>query len=213
MKVEAEGRFRLACIGGISVTNTFGGGNCRNSANRFLPVIKSGQLRKPRNTDMSDGLKNLVSKIRRLHSAVGSATELDYKKFPPKLFVTQQTATLRQDFNAGLSEEELLNLAFQVIRSIADLKDYLRSAAKDLKQDPDDVDRAINNCLELALMMDLANSDKHSRLPRAREQWSKKSPRLTEVKRVLQIVGKGLRSGSMMGLADDAPRHGSARRR
>jgi hypothetical protein len=149
---------------------------------------------------MSDGLKNLVSKIRRLHAAVGSATELDYKKFPPKLFVTQHAATLRQDFNAGLSDEELLNLAFQVIRSIADLKDYLRSAAKGLQQDPDDVDRAINNCLELALMMDLANSDKHSRLPRAREQWSKKSPSLTEVKRVLQIVGKGIRPGSMMSL-------------
>jgi hypothetical protein len=149
---------------------------------------------------MSDGLKNLVSKIRRLHSAVGSATELDYKKFPPKLFVTGYAATLRQDFNAGLSEEELLNLAFQVIRSIADLRDYLRSAAKDLQQDPGDVDGAINNCLELALMMDLANSDKHSRLARAREQWSKKSPRLTEVKRVLQIVGQGVKPGSMTGL-------------
>lgn len=149
---------------------------------------------------MSDGLKKLVSKIRRLHAAVGSATELDYRKFPPKLFVTKQAAALRQDFNGGLSEEDLLNLAFQVIRAIADLKDHLRSAAKDLQQDPDDVDRAINGCPELALMVDLANADKHSQLPCLREQWSKKSPRLTEVKRVLQIVGKGLKPGSVIGM-------------
>jgi hypothetical protein len=147
------------------------------------------------------GLQNLVSKIRRLYAAINSATELDYKKFPPKFFKRDDGSYhVRQDFNAGFTEEQLLNLAYQVIRSIADLKDHLRAAARQIGRDPQEVNDVVNSCPELAVIVDLAHADKHSGLEREPKQWSKRSPRLTGVKRVFQVTQKGRKPGSSFGM-------------
>lgn len=72
----------------------------------------------------------------------------DYKKFPPKFFKRDDGSYhVRQDFNAGFPEEQLLNLAYQVIRSIADLKDHLRAAARQIGRDPQEVNDVVNSCL------------------------------------------------------------------
>ena len=146
-------------------------------------------------------LESLLTKIQRLHSAVGSATELDISKFPPT--VVQDAGGLvsvHQDFNGGLTQADLLNLAYQVIRSIADLKDHLRACARTHHHDLADVERTIDGCLDLALMIDLANSDKHSGMPRLADQRSKRSPRLVEVKRVMQVVLRNAQPGTVFGL-------------
>ena len=61
-------------------------------------------------------------------------------------------------------------------------------------------ERTIDNCLDLALMIDLANADKHLRMPRLSQQRSKRSPKLVDVKRVLQVVLKNPQPATAFGL-------------
>lgn len=146
-------------------------------------------------------LESLLTKIQRLHAAVGRATEFDISKFPPTIVQDARgLVSFHQNFSGDLSQADLLNLAYQIIRSIADLKDHLRAFARSHHHDPNDVEQTIDNCLDLALMIDLANADKHSGLPRLSEQRSKRSPKLVDVKRVLQLVLKNPQPGTVFGL-------------
>jgi hypothetical protein len=146
-------------------------------------------------------LENLLLKIERMYAAVGSATEPDLSKFPPTLEVTQQWVAVHQDFNQGLDRAQLENKAFQVIRSIADMKDHLRAVARRLQRDPDEVEQAINASLQLQLMIDLANYDKHGGHAAPAKQRSKRSPRLANVRGALQITAKAgeIGPGGMFG--------------
>jgi hypothetical protein len=79
-------------------------------------------------------------------------------------------------------------LAASVIRSISDLYDYLRKWAAANGQNKSAVDTAVNQCAELALVMDLANFDKHGGHDR-NGGWSCKAPELRNVKRAMQVIG------------------------
>jgi hypothetical protein len=118
--------------------------------------MRSSEHKRPSATN----LQKLLLKIERMYATIGSATEANLSKFPPTLAVVQQWLTVRQDFNQGLDRAQLENKAFQVIRSIADLKDHLRAAARGLQRDSDEVEQIINASLPLQLMTDLANYDK-----------------------------------------------------
>lgn len=135
-------------------------------------------------------ITDLRFKIERLYEAIASVTESDLSKFPPLVEVVGTWITLRQDFNRGLKQAQLNNAAFQVIRAISDLKDYLRSAARRLKLDPEEVERTINASLPLQLMIDLANFDKHGQHDKVKAQRSKTSPQLINVRGALQISTK-----------------------
>ena len=135
-------------------------------------------------------LNSLVLMIERMYAAVGSATEPDLSKFPSMLEVTRQWVTVRQDFNQGLDRAQLENKAFQVVRSIADMKDHLRAAARRLQRGPDEVERVINASLPLQLMIDLANLDEHGKHDKPEKQRSKKSPRLAQIRGALQMTTK-----------------------
>lgn len=134
-------------------------------------------------------LQNLLLKIERMYAAVGSTTEPDLSKFPPTLEVGR-CVTVRQDFNQGLDRAQLENKAFQVIRSIADMKDHLRAAARRLQRDPSEVEQAIETSLPLQLMIDLANFDKHGAHDKPAKQRSKRSPLLINVRGAFQITAK-----------------------
>ena len=131
---------------------------------------------------------SLIQKIQRLRAAVGAAEDRDLSKYAPKLVAVAEGYQARQDFSGGLTEPAIHNLAAGVIRSISDLYDNLRKWAAAYGRDKDDVDAAVNQCAELALVMDLANFDKHGGHDRD-GGWSGKSPELRNVKRVLQVTG------------------------
>jgi hypothetical protein len=131
-------------------------------------------------------LSHLRLKITRLYAVMDSATEADLSKFPATWEHTEAGITVRQDFNRGMGEAELHNAAFQIIRTIADLKDHLRAAARRLGFDPEDVESIIDNSLPLQLMLDLANWDKHGQLEKPARQRSKRSPRLVNLRGALQ---------------------------
>lgn len=96
-------------------------------------------------------LEMVIGKIQRMYAAVGAATESDLSSFPPMIQLTKNSITMRQDFNQNQSRPELDNKAFLVIRSIADMKDHLRAAARRIQREPDEVEEAINASLPLQL--------------------------------------------------------------
>lgn len=130
----------------------------------------------------------LIQKIQRLRAAVGTSEDRDLSKYAAQLVPMKGGFTARQDFSGGITEPELQNLSAGIIRSISDLYDHLRKWAAAHGRDKNQVDAAIKQCGELAIIMDLANLDKHGGHDR-NGGWSGKAPQLKNVKRVLQVTG------------------------
>jgi hypothetical protein len=140
----------------------------------------------------------LIAKIERLRAAVHVAEERDVASAKVKIMETPDQVEMRHDFRGGLSDPQVQNLAWQIIRSIADLKDHLRAwAAANGKSN--DVDQAVRGSQELAIIMDLANHDKHGGHDRQGGQWSGTSPELKNIRRGLRIT-TGAAPGAMAGM-------------
>nr|UXE45445.1 hypothetical protein Hi04_10k_c4921_00022 [uncultured bacterium] len=69
----------------------------------------------------------LIAKIERLRAAVQAAEERDVSSIRVKITQTADRIEMRHDFRGGMADPEIQNLAWQIIRSIADLKDHLRA--------------------------------------------------------------------------------------
>jgi hypothetical protein len=130
---------------------------------------------------------NLIDKIERLYEAVDNSRDPNLSNYPPIYELRGDMVTITQDFNRGRSSPKLRNVAFEIVRSIADLKDYLRAAAKRTGHDPEEVERAIDTCPSLQLLIDLANFDKHGGHAKPAKQRSGKSPRLENVRGALRM--------------------------
>jgi hypothetical protein len=142
---------------------------------------------------------NLIYKIERLYEAVKDSRDSDLSNYPPIYEVRGNIVRITQDFNRGLNTPQLRNVAFQIIRSIADLKDHLRGAARHAGHDPEEVESAIDNCLSLQLLIDLANFDKHGGHDKPSKQRSGKSPRLQNVRGALRMQTTG-QIGALIGI-------------
>jgi len=132
-------------------------------------------------------LDELKEKIQRMYSSVEEARELDLSKFRPKYVPHGHWVRVHHDFQGDWTPTRIKRVAFGVIRDIADLKDYLASAARVRGQGTTVVDETIRQNFELQLIIDLANYDKHS--AHNRKTWSGKAPRLRNVKRVFELKG------------------------
>jgi hypothetical protein len=130
----------------------------------------------------------LIAKIERLRAAVHVAEEREVACVKANIAQTADHIEIHHDFRDGLSDHEIQNLAWQIIRSIADLKDHLRSWAAANGKPKDDVDQAVRGSQELAIIMDLANYDKHGGHDRQGGQWSGTWPELKDIRRGLRIT-------------------------
>ena len=106
---------------------------------------------------------------------------------------------VRHDFSGGLSKAQIENIVWTVTRSIADIRDHLRKWASAHGHDKDAVDRVIADFFELALVMDLANFDKHGSHDRNGGR-SKAFPRLQNVSRRAMVSGTGMPPGGVVGM-------------
>lgn len=129
----------------------------------------------------------LIDKIERLYEAVKETRDTELANYPPIYEMRGDMVTVTQDFNRGMKSPKLRNVAFEIIRSIADLKDHLRGAAKRAGHDPEEVERVIDVCPSLQLLIDLANCDKHGGHSKPDKQRSGKSPRLENVRGALRM--------------------------
>jgi hypothetical protein len=141
----------------------------------------------------------IVAKIERLRAAFQVAEEKDVASAKVKITETPDRIEMHHDFRGGFSDSQIQNLAWQIIRSIADLKDHLRAWAAANGKSKDDVDQTVRGSPELAIIMDLANLDKHGSHDRQGGQWSGTWPELKNIRRGLRIT-TGAAPGAMAGM-------------
>src|SRR5262245_58011615 len=107
---------------------------------------------------MSD---ELVARVRRIYAAIDAVQELDLAKVPATVIRTAKLHGFMQDFRGGMSEEQISNAAHILIYNIANLRDHLKRWAEANGKDAAKVDAAFNGTLELRILKDLSNNDRH----------------------------------------------------
>jgi hypothetical protein len=132
-------------------------------------------------------MDEIRERLRRLYAAVGETTERDLSRVPGVISETEDAVFFVQDFSGGFTPEKMSNLAHSAISLIAHLRDHLRRLAKKLGRDPAEIDDLIGSCPSIAIVIDLANREKHG-APRNGGR-SGRSPKLRGITRLLRLSG------------------------
>lgn len=144
--------------------------------------------------------EELLAKVRRMYAALGETIEDDLSKFTPTVLRTEEWTVIVQDFSGGLAPEQISNIAHSSIYNIATLADHLRKWARKNGHDVARIDAAIAGSLQLQVIIDLSNADKHGYPSRDRGK-SGRFPKLAEVKRVMRLSsGRRANSGASVQL-------------
>lgn len=141
----------------------------------------------------------ILQRIGRIYTAIDSTEEDDPRELKAVFTQTEKIKAMFQDFRGGLSDDDLSNQAHSVIHNIANLRDHLRRWASHHHQDKNKVDQAIDNSLELLIISDLSNNDKHGYPPRDGGR-SGQCPQLTGINRVMRLQTQP-NKGSEIGMA------------
>ena len=128
----------------------------------------------------------ILQRIARIYSAIGSIEEVDPQKLKATVIQTNKIKAVFQDFRGCFSNDDLSNQAHSVIHNIANLRDHLRRWAAHNGHDKTAVDATVDTCLELQIIKDLSNNDKHGYPPRDGGH-SKRSPQLVEISRLMRL--------------------------
>lgn len=144
----------------------------------------------------------ICERIRRIYAAIEAIEESDPQKLKATVIQTEKINAVFQDFRGGFSDDELSNQAHMVIHNIANLRDHLRRWAAQKGQGQAKVDQTVDNCLELQIVQDLSNNDKHGYPPRGGGH-SGKSPQLIEINRIMRLQTQA-KKGSMKAMTIDA---------
>lgn len=127
----------------------------------------------------------LMDRVRRIYAAIDAVQELDLAKVPATVISTPKLQAVMQDFRGGMSDEQISNAAHMLIYNIANLRDHLKRWAERHGKDAGKVDAAFAGSLELRILKDLSNNDRHG--PPDRPGNSKLWPWLQEINRVMRL--------------------------
>ena len=128
----------------------------------------------------------ILQRISRMYAAISTIKEDDPNRLKATVIRTDKINAIFQDFRGGFSHDELSNQVHSAIHNIANLRDHLRRWASQHGQDKNKVDQAVGNCVELQIIADLSNNEKHGYPPRDGGR-SGKSPQLVEIDRVMRL--------------------------
>ena len=134
-------------------------------------------------------LNQLAFRLRRIHAAIAETVETDISKFPATIGKNERMIFMLQDFRGGLSEEQLVNLAFSLIHNVFNLRDHLSKWAKAHGESDQRVWDSFKGSMPLKIIADLSNAEKHG-YPLGRPSWSDRDPKLGRVTRTLQLTAK-----------------------
>jgi len=138
----------------------------------------------------------LLQRIRRIYSSIGAVEETDPSKLKAAVIATDEITAVFQDFRGGLTDDKLSNLAHMLIHNIANLHDHLKKWAAHNGKDKKKVNMAFGQSLELQIIKDLSNNDKHGYPPRDGSR-SGKCPRLVDINRVMELKTQAKKSSAI----------------
>ena len=143
------------------------------------------------------------TRIRRVYAALDSLEEFDMSQLKAHIFESDRFWGVFQDFTGGLGPDQLTNLVQSAIYNVAHLRDPLKGYAERKGKPVKDVEEAVEESEGLRIVVDLSNLDKHEELRKSR---SGKSPRLTNINRVLRLVAQPGRGVGLTLNRDGTPR-------
>jgi hypothetical protein len=135
---------------------------------------------------MSDD--ELTMRLRRIYAAIAASEELNLSAVPPEVISAPNFICITQDFRGGLSEEQISNLAHQLIHTVANLRDNLKNWASANGRDPQRVRETFGNSRAAKIIQDLSNNDKHGYPPRDGRGNSEVAPKLVDIDRSMRIT-------------------------
>jgi hypothetical protein len=121
-------------------------------------------------------------------------------KVPATVISTPHVHGVMQDFRGGMSEEEIANSAHSLIHNIANLRDHLRRWAAKNGKDKGKVDSTGAVSLELRILQDLSNNDKHG--PPRDGGNSGLAPHLQEINRVMRLETRPVQGSAVAFVLD-----------
>jgi hypothetical protein len=128
----------------------------------------------------------ILERISRIYAAIGAIEEDDPNELKATVIQTDDTKGVLLDFRGGFSDHDLSNQAHIVIHNIANLYYHLRRWAKHNGQDMAEVEQTVDDSLDLQIIRDLSNNDKHGYPPRD-SGHSRKRPQLIDINRVMRL--------------------------
>ena len=146
--------------------------------------------------------EELDERIRRIYEAIGASVDTDGRGYASEIaYVGDGQFESRVRFSNDSNQAQLQNIVFTTVHNVANLKDHLKTWARSNNKDPEAIKRAVDGSLELRVVLDLSNLDKHGPLRQGDSGYSDLRPRLTEFRQALTLVpeGRGYRtSGSVI---------------
>ena len=107
----------------------------------------------------------LQQRLARLYRLVGTATETDLGKFPPKIFVSDKWFGIEQDFRGGMNDEQIGDAIYLMLDAIVHLKDHIKNRlagnSDDAKATKAAVESAVKKSEDLRICRILVNQAKH----------------------------------------------------
>jgi hypothetical protein len=141
---------------------------------------------------------DLFQRIRRIYAAVQTAEESDPNGLMAKVISTKNLIGVCQDFSGGRSPAELSNIAHSMIHIIANFGNHLKRLACRNERDKKKIDEMIKESMELRIIMDLSNNEKHGYPPRNGGD-SGRCPQLVKINCVMRLKTRG-QKGSKSGM-------------
>lgn len=145
-------------------------------------------------------LKELEAKIRRMWFSLDALNERrDASSVVPDYVATPHFHALNVDYSKAIAGEELDYIASALVNNIASIKDHLKNWCVKNKQTFDG-DNLIDTNLDVALIHDLWNIDKHAELNRPPR--SGHLPKIVNLQTLLSLM-TGAEEGSFASLSMD----------
>lgn len=134
-------------------------------------------------------------RLERIYSSINKQTDTDINKHLQILFMINHPATGENTFDIKMDcykqnkEPEIVNILMGTIDNIAKIKDHIINIIESRGENRQIIEDEINNSLDLSIITDLSNEDKHG-YPLKKTNRSNLKPHIKNPRTELQLVGK-----------------------
>jgi len=139
-------------------------------------------------------------RLKRVYSSINKSSDDEIEKY---VHIRQiSPGQFQITFDKGQEESESTDIVFAIIEHLAKLKDHIKNIIEERGGDKKNIENEIDKSLELKLIIDLANAEKHG-YPLTKPERSKRSPKIQNIKHSLVIppqvqVGFNLSTGEIL---------------
>lgn len=125
------------------------------------------------------------SRLERLYLSINQKFEDDvFEHIQTRQITEGNQVTISVTFDAKHNENETINRINTIVSNLANLKDHLKVKLSKKREDPQKIEDEINNSIELQLILDLNNQEKHG-YPLTKTRRSNKDPKITNISKAI----------------------------